>query len=178
MKKIKFSEYPTYEENPFIPPKGADISFSKRYRPVLTPGCPKIALVTAVDGEGEVVGHTAFVRHDIVDEEKYIIIFINHCQSLFFLSNAGIRVMFYFFQIMRPNKDIVNFDVNECLSYTKFNSKATIYKGLAELLEAGVIARGKHNYLFFVNYHIAFNGDRVKFIYEMEKSQQTQANGQ
>ena len=104
--------------------------------------------------------------------------FTNHCQPLFFLSNAGIRVLFYVFQIMKPNKDVIYFDVNECLSYTAYSSKTTVYKGLKELLEAGVIARGKHNYLFFVNFHIVFNGNRLKLTYEIEKKQHTHANGQ
>lgn len=38
-----------------------------------------------------------------------------------------------------------------------------IYKGLAELITAEIIARGPNEYVWFINPMIVFNGDRVTF---------------
>ena len=171
-KKIKkFSEYPTYDKNPFIPYKGnTGLSFTHKYKPVITDGTSG-TYVTAVNGDGEVVGTMVWVRHDKVDEETFIKLYVKHFQALFDLSTAGVRAFLYFLKNLKPNKDIVFFNLEECMSYTGYSSKATVYKGLAELLEANIIARGKYDYLYYVNYHFAFNGNRAKFSYEIQKKE-------
>ncbi|KAB5162161.1 hypothetical protein GAC73_31025 [Bacteroides thetaiotaomicron] len=42
-------------------------------------------------------------------------------------------------------------------------SDKAIYKGLAELVQSEIIARGPNEYNWFINPLIVFNGDRVSF---------------
>ena len=47
--------------------------------------------------------------------------------------------------------------------YTKYKTDKAVYKGLAELVKAEIIARGPADNLWFINPLIVFNGDRVTF---------------
>lgn len=60
------------------------------------------------------------------------------------------------------------------MEYTGFKSKASIYKGLAELVAAEVIARGNHENLFYINPLIIFNGDRVSYTKEFIRKKESE----
>lgn len=64
---------------------------------------------------------------------------------------------------MKPKNDMIMFILEDCLEYTKYTSKGTVYRGLAELVKAEIIARGINENLWFINPLIVFNGDRVSF---------------
>ncbi|WP_431190088.1 hypothetical protein, partial [Collinsella aerofaciens] len=62
-----------------------------------------------------------------------------------------------------PKNDMIIFDRRKCLEYTQYKSDKAIYKGLAELVQSEIIARGPNEYNWFINPLIVFNGDRVSF---------------
>jgi hypothetical protein len=62
---------------------------------------------------------------------------------------------------MKPKNDMIIFDRRKCLEYTQYKSDKAIYKGLAELVQSEIIARGPNEYNWFINPLIVFNGDRV-----------------
>ncbi len=64
---------------------------------------------------------------------------------------------------MKPKNDMIIFDRRKCLEYTQYKSDKAIYKGLAELVQSEIIARGPNEYNWFINPLIVFNGDRVSF---------------
>ena len=64
---------------------------------------------------------------------------------------------------------MIYFDLQECLAYTKYNSKTMVYRGLAELVNGGIIARGKNDNVYFINPLIIWNGDRARFVTEYVK---------
>lgn len=82
---------------------------------------------------------------------------------IFDLSQAAIRVFGYIMTCMKPKNDMIMFILEDCLEYTKYTSKGTVYRGLAELVKAEIIARGINENLWFINPLIVFNGDRVSF---------------
>jgi intergrase/recombinase len=64
---------------------------------------------------------------------------------------------------MRIGSDEIIFDVEECLNFTHYKSKDTIYRGIVELIKAEIIARGKNDYKYFINPLVIFNGNRLTF---------------
>ena len=64
---------------------------------------------------------------------------------------------------MKPKNDLIIFNRKKCLEYTKYKTNKAVYKGLAELVKAEIIARGPADNLWFINPLIVFNGDRVTF---------------
>lgn len=69
----------------------------------------------------------------------------------FDLSQAAIRVFGYIMTCMKPKNDMIMFILEDCLEYTKYTSKGTVYRGLAELVKAEIIARGINENLWFIN---------------------------
>lgn len=68
---------------------------------------------------------------------------------------------------------MIYFDKEACKEYTKYKSSASIYKGIAELLSCGIIARGWSDGIFFLNPLVVWNGDRVTFVTQYEKQSKT-----
>ena len=52
---------------------------------------------------------------------------------------------------MKPKNDMIIFDRRKCLEYTQYKSDKAIYKGLAELVQSEIIARGPNEYNWFIN---------------------------
>jgi hypothetical protein len=72
---------------------------------------------------------------------------------------------------LKPNQDMVLFDMDECKKYTKYKTSKPIYKGLAELIDSEIIARTKFEYMFYINPMIFFNGNRITFAESYVKKQ-------
>jgi len=122
---------------------------------------------------GETTGHTAFVKHLKIDKSKFVKVFTNEVSNFFDLSRAGMRVFCYVLSIAKPNIDQIVFDLKDCQEFTAYKSKATVFKGMSELLENRFMARSPKHYIFFINPSIFFNGDRqVSFVksYQMKDS--------
>ena len=89
--------------------------------------------------------------------------YLSNFAAFFDLSQAAIRVFGYFMTCMKPKNDLIIFNRKKCLEYTKYKTDKAVYKGLAELVKAEIIARGPADNLWFINPLIVFNGDRVTF---------------
>ncbi|KAA4721493.1 hypothetical protein F3B30_23750 [Bacteroides fragilis] len=92
-----------------------------------------------------------------------VVLYLSNFAAFFDLSQAAIRVFGYFMTCMKPKNDLIIFNRKKCLEYTKYKTDKAVYKGLAELVKAEIIARGPADNLWFINPLIVFNGDRVTF---------------
>lgn len=160
----KLTDFAKNEENPFLEQaiEGIEQHIVKKYKNTLVGSNKAIVTMANVD-TGELFA-TSYMRQVQVDEEQFVKIYLDNFKSFFNLSQSAIRVFGYIMECMRPKKDVIYFDREECMKYTGYTSDVTIYKALTELLEAEIIARGKSEYLWFINPMIAFNGDRVSFV--------------
>lgn len=80
------------------------------------------------------------------------------------LSLKGFKVLGYILEKVRPERDRFYFFHCECMRYTGYKSKKTIYEGLTELLVNGIIAKGTTEAVYFINPLALFKGDRLAFI--------------
>ncbi|EHA9991508.1 replication/maintenance protein RepL, partial [Bacteroides uniformis] len=126
-------------------------------------GGDKRAVVALADTETGEVFKTSFIRQIEVDEEQFTKLYLSNFAAFFDLSQAAIRVFGYFMTCMKPKNDLIIFNRKKCLEYTKYKTDKAVYKGLAELVKAEIIARGPADNLWFINPLIVFNGDRVTF---------------
>ena len=62
---------------------------------------------------------------------------------------------------------------SKCLEHTGYKTRGNILSGLAELLEASIIARSQESSLYFINPAIMFNGNRITFAKSYIKKQIT-----
>lgn len=162
-KELKLSDFQKNEENPFMKQaiEGIENHVVKKYRS--NSGGDRKAVVALADTATGEVFKTSFIRQIEVDEDQFAKIYLSNFGAFFDLSQAAIRVFGYIMTCMKPKNDMILFFLDKCMEYTKYNSKATIYKGLTELVRAEIIARGPVDNLWFINPLIVFNGDRVSF---------------
>lgn len=170
---LKFSDYEKNRENPFMKQAVEEIQnhIVKKFKNSTHASSEQRAVVAAADISTGEVFRTSFVRRVEVDEDQFAKLYLAEFKAFFNLSQPAIRVAGYIMTCMKPKKDMIMFILDDCLEYTGFKSKASVYKGLAELLKEGIIARGTHENLFYINPLIIFNGDRVSFTREFVKKQ-------
>lgn len=162
-KPVKLTDFQKNEENPFMKQaiEGIENHVVKKYKS--NSGGDKKAVVALADTETGEVFKTSFIRQIEVDEEQFTKLYLSNFAAFFDLSQAAIRVFGYFMTCMKPKNDLIIFNRKKCLEYTKYKTDKAVYKGLAELVKAEIIARGPADNLWFINPLIVFNGDRVTF---------------
>lgn len=169
-KSIKLTDFPANVENPFLKQAVQEVDKHIVHKWRNTAGSDQKAISLVIDPEsGEVMGQTTFMRQIQVDEDQFTKLYLTQFRAFFDLTQAGIRVFGYIMTCMKPRKDMIYFDLQECLAYTKYNSKTMVYRGLAELVNGGIIARGKNDNVYFINPLIIWNGDRARFVTEYVK---------
>lgn len=158
---LSLSKFSKNRENPFMEEALSDITTIKK-RQIVNPN-KQGEVQMIVNEQGEVTGHTAFMRFIEVDEEKFTKLYLSQFEAFWDLPSSAIRVFGYIMKQLKPKQDRFDFFLDECMMYTKYSSKPPIYQGLAALCENNIIARGYNEYVYFINPLIAFNGDRVTF---------------
>jgi len=161
------SHFPVFKENPYMPP--LIVPQKNKVVSVSVKGLPLFDLST-----GELQNEVAFIGiKEKVDKEQFVKIFKSQIQSLFGLSVIGIRVFGYFMSITRISTDTVIFRYKDCMEYTKYKSRSSVQKGLAELLQHEFIARTDSPSIYFLNPSIFFNGDRMVILREYTVDKQS-----
>lgn len=159
----KLSEFTKNSENPFL--KGALEVINKNIvrKTKMTKNAGESAILRAVDEQtGQVLGHTAFIRQIEVDEEQFAKFYLNGFKSFYNLKPSSLKVFGFILGQLKPNRDVFDFSLEDCLENTGF-TKQTIYRGLTELLNNEIIARGRFDYQYYINPLVVFNGNRVTF---------------
>ena len=155
----KIMDFPENRENPFIP----NLIIPKGKKNVVIAKSDKMLMSRE---SGEVDEETLFIAaKKEVDKEQFVKIFLSNVQALFDLSKSTLKVFSYLASVAEYGDRII-FDLERCKEYTSYNSKQTIYRAMAELLNAEVIARTSMNNIFFINPQIFYKGDRIVLMTE------------
>ena len=166
----RLSSFPQNTKNPFLKQAIQEVDRHIVHKWKNTAGSDQKAISLVIDPDsGEIVGQTTFMRQIEVDEDKFTKLYLTQFQVFFDLTTAGIRVFGYVMTCMKPKNDMIYFDRDECMEYTKYKSVESVYRGLTELLMAGIIARAKNDNFYFINPLIIWNGDRARFVTEYVK---------
>ncbi|KAB4316819.1 hypothetical protein GAO43_29965, partial [Bacteroides thetaiotaomicron] len=120
------------------------------------------AILKAVDGNGEILGNSVFIRNKAVDTESFAKFFLAGFKAFFDLKPASIKVFKYILGQLKPNQDSFMFFMDECKEETGY-SEVSIFRALGELCSAEIIARGRADIEYYINPMCVFNGDRVTF---------------
>ncbi len=161
----KLTDFEFNKENPFLKQslEVVNQNIAKKYRAATKTG--EKAILQAFDpNTGDMLGHTQFIRQIEVDEDKFAKLYLTRFPQFFDLKPQAIRVFGYILNQLVPNKDEFIFDREECMEYTGYKSDKSVFIGLAELLNAEIIARGNRDYKYFINPMVVFNGNRISFV--------------
>lgn len=164
MQESKLSTHKKNFKNPFVEQAIQQINKNlvKKYKTATKTG--ERAILQAYDeNTGEVLGHTQFIRQIEVDEEQFTKVYLSQFSAFFELKQQGIKVFGYIMTKLIPKNDMFPFFIDECLEYTQYKNKKSIYDGLTNLVNNEIIARGPNDSFYFINPMVAFNGDRVTY---------------
>lgn len=167
----KLSNYDFNKENPFIKQAIEQVQSNivKKYKTASKTG--EKAILRAITEDGEILGHTQFIRQIEVDEQQFAKLYLSNFTSFFDLKPAAIKVFGYILGQLIPNKDEFVFLLEDCIKYTGYKTKASVFQGLGELVENEIIARGKTDFLYYINPMVVFNGNRITFAKTYVKKQ-------
>jgi hypothetical protein len=157
----KVGVYKKFKENPFVERAIEDMVIRKKTQVMRTSNKDEIQMI--VNSQGEVEGHSAFMRFVEVDEEKFAKLYLSQLYSFWDLSKASMRVFSFILNVLKPKQDSFILRMNDCLEYTKYKHRKDVMNGLAGLIDAGIIARSEYEFEYFLNPMVVFNGDRVTF---------------
>lgn len=141
---------PRYSENPFVDDHIRMIVPGRSHEYV------HLESLTNQDG----VPH--IVRHQVVDEEKFVKIYIAYMDVWMGLSKKAQKVLQYVFKSLKPNKDKVEISIEGLSDFTGYNSYGPLYSGLNELIEAQLLCRTRHELIYYINPKFVFNGNRLR----------------
>lgn len=118
---------------------------------------------------GEVSNVNAIYQRKIVDSEKFAKVYLDGVSKTFELGSAARRVFAVILQVCGKDIDSIYLNFMVAEQHTSELSKATFMRGMRELIEKGFIAESVFPHQYWINVHLFFNGDRVKFITEYVK---------
>jgi hypothetical protein len=171
-KSVKLFE--TFKTNPFVEAAIKDMKIVRKTQVMRATDKSEISLI--VSDQGEVEGHTQFLRFVEVDESQFAKVYLSQFSAFWDLSKPAIRVFGYILTVLFPKKDSFIFKLNDCLEYTKYKHVKDINTGLSSLIECGIIARSNYDFEYFINPMVMFNGDRVTFARTYIKKKQAALN--
>jgi hypothetical protein len=171
----KVTDFEEYTENPFVEKAIQDIKMIKKTQTIRPKSRDEIQLIVSGD---EVTGHSAFMRFVEVEEEKFAKLYLSQLSAFWDLSKPAIRVFSYILTRLKPKQDNFYFEMESCLEYTKYTHAKNVLSGIADLIEAGIIARTKRHYEYYINPLVIFNGDRVTFAKTYIRKKKEEGNKQ
>jgi hypothetical protein len=154
-------QYETFKENPFVEKAIQDIKIIQKTQVIRSKNRDEIQMI--VNSDGEVEGHTAFMKFVEVDEEQFAKVYLSQFTAFWELPKSAIRVFGFIINILKPKKDEFYLEMTKCLEYTKYKHPKDVLSGLSGLIECGIIARSDSHFKYFINPLVVFNGDRVSF---------------
>lgn len=157
--KKRILDFPVNRENPFIdelilPTRRGTIAISR------TKDKGLLDIVT-----GEIDDGLFIAMRKEIDKEEFVKIFQSQLKVIFDLSKSALKTLSYFMNVTNFS-DELDFDLQDCMIFTGYTSKESIFNSIAELLEKEIIARGKNPYKYYANPKIFYKGDRILLVNE------------
>lgn len=158
-----------YKENPFVEQSTVT---TRRKRTVVVKG--NKAIVDGETGQTEDMAEVVMVRE--VDDQQFVKLFTQNLRVFFDLTPGAMKLLqVVLHQVQRtPNHDqiMLNLAVVEdyfTRSELELMSKASFHRAIHELLDKKFLAESVVTGLYFINPHLFFNGDRVRFVQEFRR---------
>lgn len=177
--KITLKSFPKNEENPFLKKDDLIIKVPQKYKREVYKANGRsnedTIIISSTTGEIDGEIKQVFIKEHVVDTEKFVKFYTENLKLFFNLNNSSIKVLSYLFNTLPINKDLIIFDMEECVKFTNLTIQS-IYTSLTSLINYKFIARSKYTNMYYINPTIFFNGDRVAFIKTFRKKKAEEYN--
>lgn len=118
-------------------------------------------------GTGEVVAVSTIYTRKIVDSERFAKLYLDGVAKSFELGSAARQVFASVLQVCEKDTDRIYLNfmmLEEELKVTY--AERTFHRGMAELISKEFVAASTQPHMYWINPHLFFNGDRVRFMSE------------
>lgn len=168
-----------YKENPFVQ-KGVFRVPTKTRTDMLETAGP----LAIVSQDGEMMQAAEIRRRRVVDSDRFVKLFVAHLDGFFDLKPGTMKLMSALLdelsQARYANGDTIYLNYGKVVEYferkgVKAPAKGTFFNSMAEMCEKGFVAPSVDTNLWFINPAIFFNGDRVRFVTELERKRTSHA---
>lgn len=161
---VKYSELEKNEINPFMR-STFELQMKEKSKRI---GISNKVMLDEVSGETTNVKMVMSIQKR-VDADKFVKLYIDKVERFLDLSTPGKKVLKYIWGRLKPNSDELYVNIPDMMEEIGWEQSNQAYRGLMELCNAEVIAKGKNTGFFFINPTIFFNGDRMVLVEEYIK---------
>jgi hypothetical protein len=154
-----------YEVNPLVNPK--ELVMKEK---TVRVGSARELVDTAT---GEVSNVNAIYQRKIVDSERFAKIYLDGLAKTFGMTKTAQRVFQSILRLCEKDTDSIWLNFMLVNKHDPDMPESTFYRGLKELVKYEFIAHSDVPNKFWINPHLFFNGDRVKFITEYVRESST-----
>lgn len=169
-----------YKENPFT----QSLTVKTRSKTVTIQASDRMNTEYAiVNQDTHEVKSTHIATYKQVDDDQFVKLFTQNIAMIFDLSQAGRKTLDMIMHVMQRtaiSKDEVYIDDNVRADFTEMFSlklsKTTMYRGIAALEDANIIAKSVKTNIYFLNPNIVFNGDRLVLTQAIERKSNTECD--
>lgn len=157
---------PSHKENPFIQGSLVQVRGRKKNYTVAS------GSMTLTDQTGQVQGAIQHSITRVIDDSLFVKVFSDGVAGMYDLGSAGSKVFRFLFDEVQknPNQDRMYLYFMDALEDPWKIPKTTFFKGMAELLEKGFLAKSANPNMFFLNPAMMWNGDRFRFVQEYQRA--------
>lgn len=157
---------PTFTENPFLKGSLVEVSGRKKRYSVAARGD------TIISKTGQVKGGIEHTIVRVVDDSQFVKVFADGIIGIYDLKSAGSKVFRYLFDEVQkhPNIDRIYLYFMDAQEEPWKISKPVFFRGMAELLDKGFIARSANPNMYYLNPAMIWNGDRFRFVQEYQRA--------
>lgn len=162
-----------YKENPFITSGVFRVPMKTKSETLETAGP-----LAVVSQDGEALQVAEIRRRKVVDSDRFVKLFVQHLDAFFDLKPGTIRLMTALIDELSQhryiNGDTIYLNYGKIVEYferrnVKPPAKGTFFNAMGEMVEKGFVAPSIDTNLWFINPAIFFNGDRIKFVTELQR---------
>lgn len=168
-----------YKENPFVESGVFRVPTKTRTEMLETVGP-----LAVVSQDGEMLQAAEIRRRRVVDNDRFVKLFVAHLDAFFDLKPGTMKLMTALLDELSKtryiNGDTIYLNYGKVVEYferrgVKPPAKGTFFNAMAEMCEKGFVAPSVDTNLWFINPAIFFNGDRVRFVTEIQRKRMTKA---
>lgn len=162
-----------YKENPFVESGVFRVPTKTRSEMLETVGP-----LAVVSQDGEMIQAAEIRRRKVVDNDRFVKLFVAHLDAFFDLKPGTMKLMTALLDELSNtryiNGDTIYLNYAKVVEYFtrrgfKPPAKGTFFNAMAEMCEKGFVAPSVDTNLWFINPAIFFNGDRVRFVTELQR---------
>ncbi len=168
-----------YKENPFV--ESGVFRVPTRMKSEMLETAGPLAVVSP---DGETMHAAEIRRRKVVDNDRFVKLFVAHLDAFFDLKPGTMKLMTALLDELSKtryvNGDTIYLNYSKVVEYfdrrgVKPPAKGTFFNSMAEMCEKGFVAPSVDTNLWFINPAIFFNGDRVRFVTELQRKRLSKA---